>query len=56
MIPAWKHIFKSDPYAGTTDPALITNPMSRLSGFYAEGLDDMCHERINLHENLHTSR
>ena len=42
VIPAWKHIFKSGPYAGTTDPALITNPMSRLANFYVEGLDFMC--------------
>ena len=42
VIPAWKHVFHSGPYAGTTDPALITNPMSRLANFYVEGLDYMC--------------
>lgn len=42
VIPAWKHVFTDGPYAGQTDPSLITNPMSRLANFYVEGLHYMC--------------
>lgn len=42
VVPAWKHVFKDGPYAGVTDPALITNPMSRLANFHVEGLHYMC--------------
>ena len=38
VIPAWKHVFREGPYAGITDPSIITNPMSRLANFHVEGL------------------
>lgn len=42
VIPAWKHVFHDGPYAGESDPSLITNPMSRLANFHVEGLYYMC--------------
>lgn len=42
VLPAWKHVFTEGKYAGTTDPAVIVNPASRIVNFYVEGLRWMC--------------